>query len=253
MMINGAVWRWTTTENTHFIDGMVTSACPVQATARQTFIGDGVLSLAMVQSDSEGPGDLKFAEDITVRPAGWKTVRAGADNPMTMVARGNATIGAWGDWTYGAETGFESSTSPADRALRVVGGAKTCVSFDTEGNTVTLTDPLVVEKWSTVVKKGEGTLALKSSENVLSDSEIELLGGELKIDGRQSFGKLTFGGGTIAIGPGFETDSYEEIFTAKEIVGEVALSGRYNVKKLSDGNGVRVFARREYGTAVILR
>ena len=162
-------------------------------------------------------------------------------------------IGAWGDWTYGAEEGFESSTSPADRALKVVGGAKTRVSFDTEGNTVTLTDPLVVEKWSTVVKKGEGTLVLKSSENVLSDSEFELLGGELKIDGRQSFGKLTFGGGTMAIGSRFETDSYEKIFTAKEIVGDVAVSGRYRVKAVSDDNGVSVFVRRERGTAVIVR
>jgi len=252
-MINGAVWRWTTTENTHFIDGMVTSACPVQATARQTFIGDGVLSLAMVQSDSEGPGDLKFAEDITVRPAGWKTVRAGADNPMTMVARGNATIGAWGDWTYGAETGFESSTSPADRALRVVGGAKTCVSFDTEGNTVTLTDPLVVEKWSTVLKKGEGALVFKSDENDLADSEIELRGGELRLSGPETFGKLTFSGGKIALEDGFNADAYTPVFTAKKIVGEVAVAGRYNVRTVADDSGVTVSVRRKRGTAVILR
>ena len=79
------------------------------------------------------------------------------------------------------------------------------------------------------------------------------LGGELKIDGRQSFGKLTFGGGTMAIGSRFETDSYEEIFTAKEIVGDVAVSGRYRVKAVSDDNGVSVFVRRERGTAVIVR
>jgi hypothetical protein len=187
MSINGTVWRWATKENTHFVDGVVTSMCPVQATARQTFIGDGVLSLAMVQSDAEGVGDLKFAEDITVRPAGWKTVRAGADNPMTMVVRGNATIGAWGDWTYGAEEGFESSSTPADRALKVVGGAKTYVSFDTEGNTITLNDPLVVEKWSTLRKKGEGALVLKSDENDLADSEIELIGGELRLSEPQAF------------------------------------------------------------------
>lgn len=252
MVIKGDEWRWSNTENTHFIDGVVTSECPVVARKLQTFIGDGVISLKKVQALRTG--DLKFAGNITVRPGRWMTVRSGGnDQPTTMIVRDNATIGAWGDWTYGAEEGFESSTSPADRALKVVGGAKTRVSFDTEGNTVTLTDPLVVEKWSTVVKKGEGTLVLKSSENVLSDSEFELLGGELKIDGRQSFGKLTFGGGTMAIGSRFETDSYEKIFTAKEIVGDVAVSGRYRVKAVSDDNGVSVFVRRERGTAVIVR
>ena len=253
MTINGTVWRWTTKENTHFVDGVVTSTCPVQATARQTFIGDGVLSLAMVQSDSEGSGDLKFAEEVTVRPAGWKTVRADADNPMTMVVRDNATIGAWGDWTYGAETGFESSTSPADRALRVVGGAKTCVSFDTEGNTVTLTDPLVVEKWSTVLKKGEGALVFKSDENDLADSEIELRGGELRLSGPETFGKLTFSGGKIALEDGFNADAYTPVFTAKKIVGEVAVAGRYNVRTVADDSGVTVSVRRKRGTAVILR
>lgn len=253
MTINGSVWRWATTENTHFVDGVVTSMCPVQATARQTFIGDGVLSLAMVQSDAEGVGDLKFAEDITVRPAGWKTVRAGADNPMTMVARGNATIGAWGDWTYGAEEGFESSSTPADRALKVVGGAKTYVSFDTEGNTITLNDPLVVEKWSTLRKKGEGALVLKSDENDLADSEIELIGGELRLSEPQAFGKLTFAGGKIAIDDGFNADTYTPIFTAKKIIGEVEVAGRFGVKTVAGDNGITVSVRRKRGAAVILR
>ncbi len=253
MTINGSVWRWTTKENTHFVDGVVTSTCPVQATARQTFIGDGVLSLAMVQSDAEGVGDLKFAEDITVRPAGWKTVRAGADNPMTMVARGNATIGAWGDWAYGAEEGFESSTAAADRALKVVGGAKTYVSFDTEGNTITLKDPLVVEKWSTVIKKGDGALALKSDENDLADSEIELRGGELRLSEPQAFGKLTFAGGKIAIDDGFNADTYTPIFTAKKIIGEVEVAGRFGVKTVAGDNGITVSVRRKRGAAVILR
>lgn len=253
MTVEGDVWRWISNENTHFVDGVVTSTCPVQATARQTFIGDGVLSLAMVQSDAEGVGDLKFAESITVRPAGWKTVRAGADNPMTMVVRGNATIGAWGDWTYGAEEGFESSSTPADRALKVVGGAKTYVSFDTEGNTITLNDPLVVEKWSTVLKKGEGALVLKSDENDLGDSEIELHGGELRLNGPETFGKLTFAGGRIAIDDGFNADTYTPIFTAKKIIGEVTVAGRYSVKTVTGENDVTVSVRRKRGTAVILR
>jgi hypothetical protein len=253
MTINGRVWRWIMTENTHFVDGVVTSICPVQATAQQTFIGEGVMSLAMVQSDSDGAGKLKFAENITVRPAGWKTVRAGADNPITMVVRGNATIGAWGDWVYGAEDGFVSETAAADRALKVVGGAKTYVSFDTEGNTVTLKDPLVIEKWSTVLKKGEGALVLKSDENDLADSEFELLGGELRLSTQQAFGKLTFAGGSIAVDDGFNADAYTPIFTAKKIVGEVAISGRYSVKTIADDNGVTVSIRRKRGAAVILR
>ena len=253
MSINGTVWRWATKENTHFVDGVVTSMCPVQATARQTFIGDGVLSLAMVQSDAAGAGDLKFAEEITVRPAGWKTVRDGADNPMTMVVRGNATIGAWRDWTYGAEEGFESSSTPADRALKVVGGAKTYVSFDTEGNTITLNDPLVVEKWSTLRKKGEGALVLKSDENDLADSEIELIGGELRLCEPQAFGKLTFAGGKIAIDDGFNADTYTPILTAKKIIGEVTVAGRYNVKTVAGDNGITVSVRRKRGAAVILR
>jgi hypothetical protein len=170
-----------------------------------------------------------------------------------MVVRGNATIGAWGDWTYGADDGFESSTAAAERALKVVGGAKTYVSFDTEGNTITLNDPLVIEKWSAVIKKGEGALVLKSDENDLANSEIELRGGELRLSEPQAFGKLTFAGGRIAIDDGFNADVYTPLFTAKKIVGEVAVAGRYGVKTVAGENGVTVSVRRKKGAAVILR
>jgi hypothetical protein len=253
LTVEGSVWRWTDKENTHFVDGAVTSACPVQATARQTFIGDGALAFWTVQSDPEGAGELKFMENATVRLGGWKTVRTDADNAMRMVVRDSATVGALGDWTYGPESGFESSTVAADRALKVIGGAKTRVTFDTEGHTVTLADPLHVEKWSTVVKQGEGSLVLASAGNRLDDSEFELLGGELKIEERQSFGKFTFGGGKIALGDDFAADSYELLFTAKEIAGEVAVSGRMKVRTVSGAEGVSVYVRRERGTAVVIR
>ena len=253
LTVEGSVWRWTSNENTHFVDGAVTSACPVQATARQTFIGDGALAFWTVQSDPEGAGELKFMENATVRLGGWKTVRAYADNAMRMVVRDSATIGALGDWTYGPESGFESSTTAADRALKVTGGAKTRVTFDTEGHTVTFADPLHAEKWSTVVKQGEGSLVLASAGNKLDDCEFELLGGELKIDERQSFGKFTFGGGKIALGDDFAADSYELLFTAKEISGEVEVSGRMRVRTIAGEDGVSVFARRERGTAVVIR
>ena len=253
MTLEGEVWRWINNENTHFIDGVVTSVCPVQATARQTFIGDGALAFWMVQSDSEGASELKLMEDATICLGGWKTVRADADNAMRMVVRDNVTIGALRDWTYGPEAGFESETEASARALTVIGGAKTRVKFDTEGHTVTLADPLNVEKWSTVVKQGEGALVLASSDNKLDDSEFELLGGELKIGEVQSFGKFTFGGGKIALGDGFAADSYELLFTAKEIVGKVEVSGRMKVRTIAGDGGVSVFARRERGTAVVIR
>jgi hypothetical protein len=172
---------------------------------------------------------------------------------MTMVVRDNATIGAWGDWTYGAEDGFESSTLATNRALKVIGGAKTRVTFDTEGNTVTLKDPLIVEKWSTVVKEGEGTLVLASAENELSDSEFELLGGELMISSKQEFGKLTFNGGVISLGSQINADSYVEVLTAKAIVGEVAVSDRFRAKTVVSDAGVSVLVRRERGTSIIVR
>ena len=253
MTVAGDVWRWISKENTHFVDGALTSSCPVQATARQTFIGDGSVAFWAVQSDPEGAGELKFMENATVRLGGWKTVRADADNAMRMVVRDNATVGALRDWTYGPEAGFGSETEVSSRALAVVGGAKTRVKFDTQGHTVTLADPLHVEKWSTVVKQGEGALVLGSAGNRLDDSEFELLGGELKIGEVQSFGKFTFGGGKIALGDGFAADSYELLFTAKEIVGEVEVSGRMKVRTIAGDGGVSVFARRERGTAVVIR
>lgn len=253
MTLEGDVWRWINNENTHFVDGVVTSACPVQATARQTFIGDGALAFWMVQSDPEGASELKFMEDATICLGGWKTVRADADNAMRMVVRDNVTIGALRDWTYGPEAGFESETEASARALTVIGGAKTRVKFDTEGHTVTLADPLSVEKWSTVVKQGEGALVLASSDNKLDDSEFELLEGDLKLAEFQSFGKLTFGGGKIALGDDFTADSYELLFTAKEIVGDVAVSGRIKARTIRGDEGVSVFVRRERGTAVVIR
>ena len=69
----------------------------------------------------------------------------------------------------------------------------------------------------------------------------------------QAFGKLTFAGGKIAIDDGFNADTYTPIFTAKKVVGEVAVAGRYNVKTVADDNGVTVSVRRKRGAAVILR
>jgi hypothetical protein len=94
---------------------------------------------------------------------------------------------------------------------------------------------------------------LASTENELSDSEFELLGGELMISSKQEFGKLTFNGGAISLGSQINADSYVEVLTAKEIVGEVAVSDRFRAKTVVSDAGVSVLVRRERGTSIIVR
>jgi hypothetical protein len=109
----------------------------------------------------------------------------GHDNPRSLGAReygATLSMPIWIDFMSQALKGVpvEAPAAPED-VIKVAGdwtyiewafgGAKTRVTFDTEGHTVTLADPLHVEKWSTVVKQGEGSLVLASAGNKLDDCD----------------------------------------------------------------------------------
>lgn len=260
MTVDGEVWRWTTNPNTHIVDGVLQVACPMQTTVRQTFRGAGEISLACARADASAASEFKFADAVTVRPASWQTVREGADNPLRMVVRDNVTIGANGDWTYGPAAGFASASEATNRALTVEGGAKSAVTFDSEGHAITLADPLVVSKFSRVVKRGAGSLALASDENVFDRTEFSVEGGDLVLAKPQRFGKISFADGTRLVLDGDLAAAADEggwvtLFAAESVEGDIPLENgwRVSVAPGAHGVGVTVMTKVRKGSVMIIR
>lgn len=257
MTVAGQCWSWSKKENVHFVDGELNVSCPMQTTARQTFRGAGAIKATCFQSDAEGAGAFKFADAVTVRPASWITVREGADNPLRMIVRDNVTIGAKADWTYGPQPDFTTATVAADRALTIEGGAKSHVTFDTEGHVITLADPIVAEKWSTVVKAGAGSLVLAASGNGLEDADLELKAGSVAIDAAQTFRKVKFSGGTIELSGALKTaaeSGFVPVLSVREFDGDIAFDGemRFKLRTAAD-NRIEILARERKGLLLLFR
>ena len=260
MNVAGELWRWARYENVHFVDGELNVSCPMQTTVRQTFRGAGEISLACARADASAASEFKFADAVTVRPASWQTVREGADNPLRMVVRDNVTIGANGDWTYGPAADFASGSEAANRALTVEGGAKSSVTFDSEGHAITLADPLVVSKFSKVVKRGAGSLALASDENVFDRTEFSVEGGDLVLAKPQRFGKISFADETRLVLDGDLAAAAEEggwvtLFAAESVEGDIPLGNgwRVSVAPGAHGVGVTVMTKVRKGSVMIIR
>ena len=259
MTVAGQCWVWSQDENIHFVDGELNVSCPMQTAARQTFRGAGVINLACARSDMSAASEFKFADSVTVRPASWITVRDGADNPLRMFVRDNVTIGASADWSYGAAVGFASETDATNRALTVEGGAKSTVVFDTEGYSITLTDPIAVSRYATVKKRGAGSLVLESDKNVFNHTTFRVEGGDLVLNKPQAFWKISFAEGTKVVMADEMMSAAEKgwttVFTAVDLVGDVNLGDKYklNVVPVVDGFGVVVRAKARRGLVLVVR
>ena len=261
MNVAGELWRWARYENVHFVDGTLNVSCPMQTAVKQTFRGAGEINLACARSDTSAVSEFKFADAVTVRPAGWITVREGADNPLRMIVRDNVTIGANADWSYGPAADFASATDATDRALVVEGGAKSRVTFDTQspadatvGHVITFTDPIRQSRFSTLIKTGAGTLKLSAEGNEFAD--VELKGGALEISSVQAFDTLTFDGGKIALAGDLAVAAKAGktvILTAKKLTGDVELDGNYSVVLSESLGNVTVSAKEHAGSVLVVR
>jgi hypothetical protein len=134
--IGGTEWLLTS-NNTHYVDGALTVNCPLVPQVRQTFRGDGTLTLA--GGVSSASGGVRVEGNLTLVPVNWL-------NDVALSVKDDVTIAPTGDWTLGG-----------DATLDLVYNSK--LTLATGGHKVTLAKP-VVSKSGTLAVTGGGTVAL---------------------------------------------------------------------------------------------
>lgn len=80
-----------TSNNTHYVDGTMTVACPLVPQGRQAFRGDGTLTLS---GGVSGEGIVRVEGELTLVPGAW-----GSD--VTLSVKDNVTIAPAADWDFG--------------------------------------------------------------------------------------------------------------------------------------------------------
>ena len=126
-----------TCDTTHYVDGTMTVSCPLVPQGRQTFRGDGTLTLA--GGVSSAAGGVRVEGNLTLVPSDWT-------NDVELSVKDNVTIAPTGDWTFGG-----------DATLDLV--HHSTLTLATGGHKVTIAKP-VVSKSGTLAVTGGGTLAL---------------------------------------------------------------------------------------------
>ncbi|MCQ2390344.1 MAG: hypothetical protein MJ240_02870 [Kiritimatiellae bacterium] len=79
--------------STHYVDGTFTVNCPLIASARQTFRGDGTVKLLGGVPASE-TGCVRVEGELTLVPSNWV-------NGVTLSVKDNVTIAPEDDWMFG--------------------------------------------------------------------------------------------------------------------------------------------------------
>ena len=82
-------------ERKHYVDGSLSVTCPLDPTARQTFLGDGTLRLSGGVADAPD-GGVRLEGSITLVPVDWT-------NDVALSVRDSVTIAPSADWTFGGD------------------------------------------------------------------------------------------------------------------------------------------------------
>ena len=83
-----------TSDNTHYVDGAMTVACPIVPQGRQVFRGDGTLTLA--GGVSSAAGGVRVEGNLTLVAPSWT-------NDVALSVKDNVTIAPTADWTFGGD------------------------------------------------------------------------------------------------------------------------------------------------------
>ena len=148
-----------TSNNTHYVDGEMTVACPLVPQGRQAFRGDGTLTLS---GGVSGEGIVRVEGGLTLVPGAW-----GSD--VTLSVKDNVTIAPTADWDFGG-AGLDLAHHSA-------------LEFATGGHKVTLrraassvSSTMTVSGGGQLVLAEEGTRLNRLS---LKDSSTVAIGGGL--------------------------------------------------------------------------
>lgn len=137
MTVNGTEFLFATNSNTHYVDGTLTVNAPFGATKAQTFRGDGTLRLmgGFLSSDKL-VGGIALEGAMTLVSANWTSA-------LPLSLKGDITIKAESNWTYGSET-------------NIVLDVHSTLTLATEGHSMRFLSPIDTE--GDVVVSGGGRL-----------------------------------------------------------------------------------------------
>ena len=125
-----------TCDTTHYVDGTMTVSCPLVPQGRQTFRGDGTLTLA--GGVSSAAGGVRVEGNLTLVPSDWT-------NDVELSVKDNVTIAPTGDWTFGG-----------DATLDLV--HHSTLTLATGGHKLTLAKPIVSK--GALAVAGNGTVEI---------------------------------------------------------------------------------------------
>jgi len=137
--VGGADWTFTSA-NRHYVDGSLSVACPLVPAARQTFRGDGTLTLSGGVANAPD-GGVRVEGNLTLVPADWT-------NDVTLSVKGNVTIAPSDDWTFGGDASLDVDDHST-------------LTIATGGHKVTLANAAASE--GTVAVTGSGRVVLASA------------------------------------------------------------------------------------------
>ncbi len=131
--------------STHYVDGALTVNCPLVPEGRQTFRGDGTLTLA--GGVASAAGGVRVEGRLTLVPSNLV-------NDELLSVKDNVTIAPAGDWTFGGEASLDIMNHST-------------LTLATGGHKVTLAKPIVSEG-GTLAVTGGGKLMLAASGTTLN-------------------------------------------------------------------------------------
>ena len=137
-----------TCDTTHYVDGTMTVSCPLVPQGRQTFRGDGTLTLA--GGVSSAAGGVRVEGNLTLVPSDWT-------NDVELSVKDNVTIAPTGDWTLGGDASIDLD----DRST---------LTLATGGHKLKLAKPIVSK--GTLAVTGNGTIEIAAEGMSLDKVEM---------------------------------------------------------------------------------
>lgn len=155
LTVAGEKLSWPTDENTHYVDGAWNVQCPVIATAKQVFTGEG--TLRMTRTDAS-EGAIGLSGSLTLVHGDW----TGA---LSLEVRDSPTLK------------LESDARFAPPGLELALDTHATLTVDTAAHSFSLGSPVTGD--GCLVKKGAGDFVLDCLSNVVDSVRIE--GGRLVV------------------------------------------------------------------------
>ena len=193
-----------TSNNTHYVDGALVVNCPLVPTARQSFRGDGTLTLAGGVSAAPA-GGVRIEGSLTLVPVNW-------ENDVVLSAKDNATIAPTGNWTLGGEASLDLDDHST-------------LTLATGGHKLTFETPIVSEGTLAVTGSGELRIAaagMSLGRVTCAGGAKITLAGALAADGFVDVLTVREDDESIAFGDGFKVAKRKDDLTGRTV---------YSVKK----------------------